>query len=162
MGPLFPRAGPCQTGTVVPAPASPLERVLLVILALAGLALMGWLVVATDPDPRGFGTHEQLGMQPCSWPLLYGEPCPTCGVTTAASLVVHLRPVEAVRVQPFGAVLTIALVAFVLAALLHAVRGRSLVARVALWPWGWIFLGGVVLLFASWALLRARFETVPG
>ncbi|MCB9881574.1 MAG: DUF2752 domain-containing protein [Planctomycetes bacterium] len=147
---------------MVPAPASLLERVLLAILALAGLALLVWLFVATDPDPRGFGTHEQLGMQPCSWPMLYGEPCPTCGVTTAASLVAHLRPIEAMRVQPFGAVLALGLIVFLIAAGSYAIRGQSLVARVALWPWGWIFLGGVLLLFASWALVRARFTGVAG
>ena len=145
-----------------PAPASPLERCLLVLLALLGVALVVTLVLVTDPDPRGFGTHEQLGMQPCSWPLVYGMPCPTCGVTTAASLVVHLRPVEALALQPFGAVLMIAVLVFVVAALRFSWRGQSLVARIAFWPWAWIFLGATVLLLVSYAIVRARFPGEAG
>ena len=35
------------------------------------------------PDPRGFGTHEQLGLPPCGFVQLTGFGCPSCGLTTA-------------------------------------------------------------------------------
>jgi hypothetical protein len=35
------------------------------------------------PDPRGLGTHQQLGLPPCSLRLLTGRLCPSCGATTA-------------------------------------------------------------------------------
>ena len=57
------------------------------------------------PDPRGFGTHELLGMEPCGWADSGGIPCPTCGVTTAACHLVHLSPIKAVATHPFGAAL---------------------------------------------------------
>lgn len=142
---------------MTPAPASPLERVLLALFSLAGLALCVVLVVWTDPDARGHGTHEQLGMAPCSWPDLYGEPCPTCGVTTAASLLLHFQPLAAFTTQPFGMLLTAALIAFVVTGCVYAARGRSLAARVAFWPWGWITLGACAVLLLSWAWTRSRF-----
>lgn len=137
-------------------PASPLERGLLVLLAAAGLALLLVLALATDPDPRGHGTHEQLGLQPCSWARVHGEPCPTCGVTTAASLLVHLQPIASFSTHPFGATLALLLAVFVVLGFVHAGRGESLVARSARWPWAWISLSLVALLLASWAWTKAH------
>jgi len=111
-----------------------------IVLALAGV----------EPDPRGLGTHEQLGMRPCGWPERFGMPCPTCGVTTAACHLVHLSPWQALRVQPFGAVLA-ALGLWVMVLAAHdLVRGRSFLARAyAVNPARWI-LGGLALLLLSW------------
>ncbi|MEM8945164.1 MAG: DUF2752 domain-containing protein [Planctomycetota bacterium] len=36
-----------------------------------------------EPDPRGYGTHEQLGFAPCYFQKLTGKRCPMCGGTTA-------------------------------------------------------------------------------
>jgi Protein of unknown function (DUF2752) len=55
------------------------------VAAIFALLLASILVTARvlEPDPRGFGTHEQLGLQPCSFWRYFGRPCPTCGATTA-------------------------------------------------------------------------------
>jgi hypothetical protein len=48
------------------------ERRLLVGLGaflLAMLAAAAWL----QPDPRGFGTHQQLGLPPCTFQALFGN-----------------------------------------------------------------------------------------
>jgi hypothetical protein len=78
------------------------ERLLMGCVAfgmLAAVLLGHWL----QPDPRGFGTHEQLGFPPCTFQRYLGVPCPFCGMTTAFSLMAHARPREAVHVQPAGA-----------------------------------------------------------
>ncbi|NOY29603.1 MAG: DUF2752 domain-containing protein [Planctomycetes bacterium] len=55
--------------------------------ALAGFALVGLVLLITarslEPDPRGYGTHEQLGLSPCYFQMTTGHLCPTCGATTA-------------------------------------------------------------------------------
>lgn len=66
-------------------------------LCLAGLlGLARWLT----PDPRGYGTHEQLGLGPCSFAHLTGEPCPACGMTTAFAWCMRGRPEMAWRANP--------------------------------------------------------------
>lgn len=58
------------------------KRLMWVVVGGVGLALQ---VVAhgLEPDPRGFGTHEQLGLTPCYFQELTGHVCPMCGSTTA-------------------------------------------------------------------------------
>jgi hypothetical protein len=109
------------------------------------------LLARVDPDARGYGTHEQLGMAPCGWPIHYRVPCPTCGVTTAACYLVHLQPWPAVRTQPFGAWLALVGLWIAAIAAFDLLRGRAFLARVyelRLAPW---LLGFTALFFASWA-----------
>jgi hypothetical protein len=117
---------PLADGPVAPA-ADRAVAALVVGIAVAAVAALA----GVDPDPRGFDTHVQLGMTPCGWPLHYGMPCPTCGCTTAACLVVHGRWLGAHA-------------AFCL------LRRRSFVdlaVRVPLWK---VTFFGVVLLLAAW------------
>lgn len=89
-----------STARRIPTPMK--ERLVAALLAMAVLAVIGiarWLT----PDPRGFGTHEQLGLPPCVSERFLGFPCPFCGMTTSFSLMAHARPEEAFYTQPAGA-----------------------------------------------------------
>ncbi|MFZ5830041.1 MAG: DUF2752 domain-containing protein [Planctomycetota bacterium] len=79
-------------------------------VALAGLGLLLLLVIAArlHPAPEGRGTHQQLGLPPCSFVVLTGWPCPTCGMTTAWTLLVHGRPLAALRANAGGVLLAVA------------------------------------------------------
>ncbi len=54
------------------------------------------------PDPRGYGTHAQLGLTPCAWRTFYGRPCPSCGLTTAFAHLVRGEWRPAVRAHPLS------------------------------------------------------------
>ena len=64
------------------------------------------------PDPRGLGTHEQLGFPPCSFHRLTGVPCPGCGMTTAFAHTVRLQFAQALRANLFGTLLCVSASAF--------------------------------------------------
>jgi len=66
-------------------PGCPLAVLGRTLCGLAGLVFLAVLVTATriDPDPRGYGTHEQLGLSPCGFHLVFNIPCPSCGATTS-------------------------------------------------------------------------------
>ena len=82
-------------------------RGLVFILAAALLAPL--IVAATlTPDPRGLGTHQQLGLPVCSWPAALGIPCPSCGMTTAFAYASRANFTAALITQPMGALLAIA------------------------------------------------------
>ena len=133
------------------------DRTAAVVVATVA-ATVTVLLLRVDPDPRGLGTHEQLGMDACSWPAHYGFPCPTCGCTTAACLLLHGHPVAAFATQPFGAFLAFAGVLLGVHALRCLAQRRSfvdLLVRLPLWR---IVLGMLVLLFAAWGYKCAVFE----
>mgnify|MGYP002626366721 CR=1 FL=1 len=102
-------------------------------VALGGLAVGGLLLLATartlEPDPRGFGTHEQLGFAPCWLQTWTGYACPSCGATTAWALAMRGQLREAVATN--GAATLLALATPVVAGwlLVVAARGRWLVAQ---------------------------------
>ena len=143
--PSLPFTIPLAAGPVRPW----VDRTFAGVTALLGSICFA-VLARVQPDARGHGTHEQLGLEPCGWPLAYGIPCPTCGCTTAACLLVHGRVIEAVRTQPFGA----AAAGFGLFLAVHAtlclLRGRSFVDLLVRLPFWRLVLGCVLLLLAAW------------
>jgi len=110
--------------------AAPLARAwahrLLLLIALLCPLLMGAVAYSLEPDPRGYGTHEQLGLAACASMRHLNLPCPGCGVTTAVTLAYRGRLASSLGTQPFGFLLAVsALVAAPWALAVH-LRGRDL------------------------------------
>jgi len=59
------------------------------------------------PDPRGFGTHAQLGLPGCGFLWLTGLPCPACGLTTCFARLAHGQ-FAAASANPVGMILFLA------------------------------------------------------
>lgn len=122
-------------------------------VAIVGVGLLTVLAVAfwLDPDPRGHGTHEQLGMPPCLTPLLFGIPCPFCGMTTAFSLMAHGRAVDAFTCHPIGALAFFVCIAFALVCAVAAVSGRWVTGLFSAKARRYGYGAAVVLLLLGWA-----------
>ena len=102
---------------------------LLVLGLILGLtAVLVLLAVLVEADPRGYGTHEQLGLWPCRMKQLTGLPCPGCGVTTSVTHAVQGRPLQSLRVQPLGLLVALALPPLSVWALVVHRRGGDLYA----------------------------------
>jgi Protein of unknown function (DUF2752) len=93
----------------------------------SGLLVLALLIVArsVEPSNRGFGTHEQLGLPPCTWKLLFDRPCPSCGMTTAWSLATRCRVIEAAEVNLAGLMLAIIALAYLPACCYFSWYGQS-------------------------------------
>src|SRR5262249_29566763 len=70
-------------------------------------ALIGFLSVLVTsfvliPDPRGFGTHEQLHLPPCLFHWLTGAPCPACGLTTSFAYLAKGQFWMGLKTHPMG------------------------------------------------------------
>lgn len=113
--------------------------------AVLGLAL--WL----KPDPRGYGTHEQLSGSPCGWLLVTHYPCPTCGMTTAFAYVVRGQLWRAFLAQPAGFVLALGTIAATLTGL-HMLLTNRWPMRLAMivTPYR-LCMGVIILLVGGWA-----------
>jgi hypothetical protein len=128
---------------------SPQGRVLLAALGLAAFALMA-TARTLNPDPRGFGTHEQLGLAPCWFTAVTGWPCPTCGMTTAWALAMRGNVLAACSANAGGAVLFVMMTLAALWAWASALAGR-LIGRN--WPRWFLWMGTAWLAVAvlDWA-----------
>jgi hypothetical protein len=95
------------------------------LFAWAMFLLSGFVVARTlDPDPRGFGTHQQFGLPECTIRILFERPCPGCGMTTCFSHFVRGEFVAAARANPAGILLAAFCVLMIPWSLVSAVRGR--------------------------------------
>jgi hypothetical protein len=103
------------------------------LLALAPAAWIGLVVLGlwVAPDPRGYGTHEQLGLRGCAAMELLGVPCPGCGVTTSVALAVRGQPVAAAGTQPFGLLVLLLAALYPLWAIAVHRRGEDLASALA-------------------------------
>ncbi len=123
-------------------------------LFLISLACLGALVIAArlTPDPNGYGTHTQLGLNDCQFMARTGLPCPSCGMTSSFAWFVRGNVLASLYVQPMGTVLALSAALMFWAGVYIAVTGkpvarlmRTIPARYyvvpllawALIAWGW-------------------------
>lgn len=87
----------------------PLQRRGRVLLVVWGLLLLGGFGFANrlEPDPRGFGTHQRLGLPPCTFQVLFHISCPSCGMTTSFSHFSRGEFASAWRANPAGLMLAV-------------------------------------------------------
>ncbi len=85
---------------------SPGLRLFAMLVSLACLAIL-ITAAGLTPSPAGHGTHIQLGMPACQWVVRFAKPCPMCGMTTSFAYAAELRWWDAVKTQPFGAILAL-------------------------------------------------------
>ncbi len=93
----------------VPAPGLALRWWQRLLLAVVGGVLIGLLATAAwlTPSIRGYGTHQGLGLPPCTLQMWYGIRCPSCGMTTSWSHMMRGQVVRSVRANSGGAMLAV-------------------------------------------------------
>ncbi len=144
-------AQPVFAAPLAGAPLRPWKvRVGAAAIAITATAVL-ITAISLRPSPSGVGTHTAMGLPPCGFLEMTGLPCPTCGMTTAFSLMAHGRPLAAFRSQPAGAILFLLTLAALVASWRAAWTGR--LPRI---NWDWLGTGrglatlGVVF-FGAWA-----------
>jgi uncharacterized protein DUF2752 len=69
------------------------------LMGFCGVLMASFLLT---PDPRGFGTHEQLRLPPCVFRWLTGLPCPACGLTTSFAYLAKGQFLMGAKTHPMG------------------------------------------------------------
>jgi len=99
---------PTPTGSAKSLPSTNVEPQLSLSIRISSGALClfliaGFLLAANlSPSPRGYGTHQQLGLPPCSIQVLFGIPCPSCGMTTSFCWFVRGEILQSARANLAG------------------------------------------------------------
>ncbi len=115
---------PTTTGCDTGAPRHPLGPILyrsvarrtgparlIAFAVLGGSSTLLGLAASLTPDGRGFGSHQQLGYPPCTSVVVFGYPCPTCGMTTSFAHLVRGELIASFQAQPAGFLLGLATIA---------------------------------------------------
>lgn len=74
------------------------------LLIVAGASIFLLLLVARclTPNPTGMGTHQRLGLPPCGFVVMFGMPCPSCGMTTSWSWLTRGDLIRSWQANPGG------------------------------------------------------------
>jgi hypothetical protein len=124
------------------------------VLVVSGLSVLGLFVVARflTPDPSGIGTHEQLGMLPCGFKLMFDIPCPSCGMTTSWSWLVRGEISQACRTHFGGVMLGVFCGVFAIWLIVSGIGGRWFPGVPSAFWWGTV-LGSIgVAILVTWIL----------
>lgn len=120
-----------------PSGQASLGKIQRLLLVLASVCVLTAFVVASvvQPDPRGFGTHQQFGLPPCTFQMVFNIPCPSCGGTTSFAYFVRGLWMNSLQANPAGFALALLGTLFV--------------------PWSWIscWCGHTVGLRSPWHVL---------
>ena len=103
----------------------PVRRLLLLGLGLS-VAVVFVMALVLKPDPRGFGTHQQLGLPDCRFRFWTGLNCPHCGLTTSFCHLVRGQLSASFRANSSGIVLAVLLLAIMFWCLAVSCYGRWL------------------------------------
>ncbi|MEQ1828397.1 MAG: DUF2752 domain-containing protein [Pirellula sp.] len=95
-------------------------------LIMFAAILLGLLSVAAwlSPSPTGMGTHQQLGLPPCTMSYVLGIRCPGCGMTTSWAHTLNGDLASGLRSNCSGVMLCFLAMWMVPCLLWLAIRGR--------------------------------------
>ncbi|OYP34481.1 hypothetical protein CGZ80_15475 [Rhodopirellula sp. MGV] len=101
------------------------------------------------PNASGLGTHQSLGLPPCSIRVLFGIRCPMCGMTTSWANLVRGQVWAAASASVTGCLLAFyslyALFLAVQSAVLGMLPSPSQVRTAT-----WVLIGIQLLIVAEW------------
>jgi hypothetical protein len=115
--------------------------------------------VATQLDPydadgkaRVMETHRQLGLPSCTFKVVTGLPCPSCGMTTSFCLLIRGDVWNSLKANFAGTSLAVIGLLFIPWALVSAFLGRFVIVRdLELWIFR-IAMGFLIVMFIRWGI----------
>ena len=126
-------------------------RILLVVVGIVLLAMLG--VAATiEPDERGYGTHQRLGLPPCTFQVVTGVRCPSCGMTTSWAHLVRGHLIKSLKSNAGGTLVGVIAILLAPWAVLSGLRGRWLWRPFDDWTALGVTLAVILVTLVDWAV----------
>src|SRR5579859_2102422 len=131
------------------------------MLVVVAVGLIGVFAIAArlrpygpDGTPLRMETHRQMGLPPCtfySW--TGGYPCPSCGMTTSFSLLMHGDVANSLKANAVGTLLALFWLGLIPWCLISSLRGQPLFVlsiEIALTK---IVIGFLILMLIRWVIV---------
>jgi hypothetical protein len=125
---------------------------------LLGLAVVFGAACWLNPygaDGRALrlGTHQRLGLPPCTFYALTGLPCPSCGMTTSFALLVRGDLGSSLKANAVGTLLALIGIVLVPWSVACLVRGRILLVPSIEWLVTRALVVVVTLMVVRWVIV---------
>ena len=98
------------------------------------------------------GTHQQLGLPPCSSIALFGVRCPACGMTTSWALAANLELLPSIRTNIAGFLLFTIALAFIPISCYFTIVGKGTQRQWFSLTMGIVLLVVLGIAVAQWAI----------
>lgn len=89
---------------------------------VAVLLAIAW---SLTPATEGFGTHQQLGLPPCTSIVLWSMRCPGCGMTTSWAWTMRGEFLAAIEANAGGTMLALIALAYIPTTCYFSLLGRT-------------------------------------
>jgi hypothetical protein len=123
-------------------------RVHLILLSISILIIV--VGIYLEPDARGYGTHQSIGLPACPVPQLTRFPCPTCGFTTSLAQMARGHCGAAFRSHVLGALVFLGACSFLFWTFTAPLFRASPLAAHRLLESKWFWCAVIVLFYLSW------------
>jgi Protein of unknown function (DUF2752) len=125
-----------------------------VIGALFSIALLEKMdPYGADGVARKDGTHEQLGLPPCTFKSLTGKLCPSCGMSTSFALLMRGDVINSYRANAVGTLLAVFLLLCIPWALISLMGNRLVYIASLERALTWAVAIFLTLLLVRWAIV---------
>jgi Protein of unknown function (DUF2752) len=124
----------------------------LLVVAAAGLAGLLILARMLEPDPRGFGTHVQLGLRPCAFLTATGRLCPSCGMTTSYAWLARGQIDRSWKANPAGCIYALLSVPLIFWMVSSAIANQPVGFQSLAKPLAGLLFAAVFLGLMSWLI----------
>ena len=109
-----------------------------------------------DGSPLTMETHRQLNLPPCTFKeLTHGVPCPSCGMTTSFSLLMHGDLVNSMRANWVGTLLALYGLVLIPWGLVSVWRRQPLFVQSLEQVLSWSVVTFLVLMLLRWSIVLA-------
>jgi hypothetical protein len=126
-----------------------------IALGLSAVFSVAWWLTPYQEDgtPKRNGTHQGLGLPPCTFLVQTGVPCPACGMTTSFSLLVRGDVLNSLRANWVGTLLASVGMLFIPWGLFAVIRGRTPFVRSLESVLIFFLCSLLVLMLLRWAIV---------
>jgi hypothetical protein len=132
-------------------------RTLLVLMAVLLTAVFAIAIYLNpyqdDGSARRLETHRQLGLPECTFKVITGKPCPSCGMTTSFALFVRGDWLNSLKANYVGTLLAMFCVLLIPYSLVSACRRRYVFLVSLDWLVPRCVVIFVVLMLLRWAVV---------
>jgi len=109
------------------------------------------------PSPKGYGTHQQLGLPPCTFQVMFdGKPCPSCGMTTSWSHLMRGHVFSSFQANPGGTLLAITSLVLAPWLFMSAVKGTWFIGVPPTWLALTVAITLLSVTFGNWIIQLIR------